>query len=58
MQYFTMNDVIKMTGISKNTIIRWEEPGRIKVRRDPLFNFRIWTRQEVEALKKLRIRSR
>jgi len=58
MQYFTMNDVIKMTGISKNTIIRWEESGRIKVRRDPLFNFRIWTRPEVEALKKLRIRSR
>lgn len=58
MRYYTMNDVIKMTGISKNTIIRWEQSGRIKVRRDPLFNFRIWTVSEVEALKKHRIRRR
>jgi len=58
MRYYTMNDVIKMTGISKNTIIRWEQSGRIQVRRDPLFNFRIWTAGEIEDLKKLRIRKR
>jgi hypothetical protein len=58
MRYYTMNEAIKITGISKNTIIRWEQSGRIKVRRDPLFNFRIWTQDEVKALKKMRIRER
>lgn len=48
-----MKDVIKKTGISKNTLIRWEMSGKIKVRRDKLFKFRIWSIEDVNDLKKL-----
>lgn len=51
---YTMKDVVKMTGVCKNTIINWEKSGRIKVRRDPLFSYRVWSLEEVEALKKLK----
>lgn len=51
-----MKDAVKMAGVCKNTIINWEKAGYIKVRRDPLFNYRVWNHEEVEQLKKLKNR--
>lgn len=52
--YYTMKDIIKVVGVCKNTIINWEKAGRIKVRRDPLFNYRVWNLEEIQELKKLK----
>ena len=52
--YYTMKDVIEIVGVCKNTIINWERSGRIKVRRDPLFNYRVFSLGEIQKLKKLK----
>ena len=51
---YTMKDVIKRVGVCKNTIINWEKSGRIKVRRDQLFNYRVFSLGEIQKLKKLK----
>ncbi|MDP2938473.1 MAG: MerR family transcriptional regulator [Candidatus Omnitrophota bacterium] len=56
--YYTMKDVVKMAEICKNTIINWEKSGCIKVRRDPLFNYRVWNLEEIQELKKLKKQGR
>jgi len=53
-KFYTMKDVIRMVGVCKNTIINWEKSGRIKVKRDPLFNYRVWSLEEVQQLKNLK----
>jgi predicted site-specific integrase-resolvase len=55
-KHYTMKDIVKIVGVCKNTIINWEKAGYIKVRRDPLFNYRVWNHEEVEQLKKLKNR--
>ena len=51
--YYTMKDVVNIVGVCKNTIINWEKSRRIKVRRDPLFHYRVWNLEEIEQLKKV-----
>ena len=49
-----MKDVIEIVGVCKNTIINWERLGRIKIKRDPLFNYRVFSLEEIQKLKKLK----
>jgi len=53
-KYYTMKDVIEIVGVCKNTIINWERLGRIKIKRDPPFNYRVFSLEEIQKLKKLK----
>ena len=53
-RYFTMKDVIALLGVTKNTIINWEESGKIPLpKRDPIFGYRLWTESELENMREL-----
>lgn len=52
--YSTSSDVVKELGIIKNTLFRWEAAGKIpKAKRDPMSGYRVWTREDVEKIKKI-----
>ncbi len=48
--YFTLGQVAAFVGVTKTTIIRWEEQKRISSYRNPLNNFRLYRKEEVERL--------
>lgn len=53
-RYFTMKDVIALLGVTKNTIINWEESGKIpSPKRDPIFGYRLWTENELDNMREL-----
>jgi len=52
MKYYTMQEAIKKSGTSKNTIIRMDASKRIKLRRDPVFNYRLFTLEDIKQIKK------
>ena len=47
------NDVANILGISKKTLKNWLRAGKIlEPQRDPHNNYRIWTLQDVELIRK------
>lgn len=51
---YTMEDVTKALGVSKNTVIAWEAMKKIpKPKRDPMNNWRYWTVEDLKKLKKV-----
>lgn len=51
---YSLNDIIKMLGISRKTYYNWEKAGKIpKARRDPMSGYRIYTEEDVKRLKKI-----
>jgi DNA-binding transcriptional MerR regulator len=51
---YTSSDIIKELKISKVTLFAWEKAGKIpKARRDPMAGYRVWTREEIEKIKKI-----
>lgn len=54
-KYYTMKDVCRIIGVTKNTIINWERWGLIKPKRDDLMNYRYWTKDDIPKLKKVKV---
>ena len=53
-QYLTSDDVAKALKINKKTLYRWEAAGKIpKAKRHPMNKYRVWTREDVEKLRKI-----
>ncbi len=53
-RYYTMKDAMSILGVTKNTIINWEESGKIpSPKRDPIFGYRFWTENELNDMRKL-----
>ena len=53
-QFITSGDIIKELKISKNTLFAWEAAGKIpKAKRHPMNKYRVWTRQDMEKIKKI-----
>ena len=51
---FSIGQAAKELGVSKETLRRWEAAGKVpKAKRDPMSNYRYWTQQDVERLKKM-----
>lgn len=53
-RYYTMKDICKIIGVSKNTIINWEHWGLIRPKRDDLMNYRYWTKEDITELKRVK----
>lgn len=51
--FYTSGDVAKMLGVSKRNIQNWSEAGKIPARRDSMSNYWIYTKEDVEKIRKI-----
>jgi len=49
----TVKEAARYLGVNPITLKRWEAKGKIKARRHPMNNYRIFTDEEVERIKQL-----
>jgi len=46
--------VADILGVFKRTLFNWEEAGKIpKAKRDPMNNYRLYTKDDIDLLKKI-----
>lgn len=51
---YTTAQVAKIMGVHKNTLFYWLKTGKAKEpKRDNLFNFRVWTDEDLVELEKI-----
>ena len=50
--YITIKEISEILRVSKDTLRRWDRIGKLKTRRHPINNYRIYDLAEVETLKK------
>ncbi|OGW81627.1 MAG: hypothetical protein A3G33_08210 [Omnitrophica bacterium RIFCSPLOWO2_12_FULL_44_17] len=51
---YQIEDIEKVLRISRKTYYNWEKAGKIpKARRDPMNNYRYWTKRDMIKLKKI-----
>ena len=47
-------ETARILGVSDKTLINWEKAGKIpKPKRDPMSNYRFYTKKDIEKLKKI-----
>lgn len=52
-KYFA-KDLIEMFGVKRLTLFYWEKTGKIpKAKRTPMGNYRYWSHEDVEKIRKL-----
>ena len=51
-EYLTIKDAAKILGVNPETLRRWDNIGKLKTKRHPINNYRIYNPVEVEALRK------
>jgi DNA-binding transcriptional MerR regulator len=51
-EYLTIKDAAKILGVNPETLRRWDNIGKLKTKRHPINNYRIYDPAEVEALRK------
>ena len=47
-EYLTRDEAAEFIGISKSTLINWEKAGKLKPRINPMNNFRMYKREDLE----------
>lgn len=51
---YTSQQVANILGIYKRTLLNWEAAGKIpKAKRDPMNNYRYYTKEDINLLKKI-----
>lgn len=51
-EFITIKEASEILGVSKDTLRRWDKAEKLKTKRHPMNNFRIYNPVEVEALRK------
>lgn len=51
-EFITIKEAAEILGVSRDTLRRWDKAGKLKTKRHPMNNFRIYDPVEVEALRK------
>jgi len=51
-EFLTIKEAAEILGVSKDSLRRWDKAGKLKTKRHPMNNFRIYDLTEVESLKK------
>jgi excisionase family DNA binding protein len=51
--YYTVKEAAKRLGVSTMTLRRWDKAGKLEIRRHPMNNYRIFTKEDIEQIKKL-----
>lgn len=53
-KFYTTAEVSNILGVTKNTLFNWERADKIpKARRDPMNNYRIYTKKNIERLQSI-----
>ena len=53
-RFYKVSDVAEILGITTRSLYNWEKAGKIpKPHRDPMSNYRLYTKEDIENLKKL-----
>jgi len=50
-EVITIKEAAEILGVSRDTLRRWDKAGKLKTKRHPMNNFRIYDPAEVEALR-------
>jgi len=51
---YRANEIAKILGVNKQTLFNWEASGKIpKAKRDPMNNYRYYTDEDIEKLKRI-----
>ena len=48
--YLTVGDAAATLGVSRSTLRNWDKAGKLKPYRHPVNSYRLYNRQELEAL--------
>ena len=51
-EFITIKEAAEILSISRDTLRRWDKAGKLKTKRHPMNNFRIYNPDEVESLRK------
>ena len=51
-EYLTVNEAAKFLGISTMTLRRWDNGKKLKAKRHPMNNYRLYNRKELETILK------
>jgi len=52
---YTLSQAAKILGVHRDSILYWEQKGLIKkARRNPKNNYRVYSREEIEEIAKIR----
>jgi len=51
-EFITIKEAAETLGVSRDTLRRWDKAGKLKTKRHPMNNFRIYDPVAVEALRK------
>ncbi len=53
-EYYTTTQVAKEVGITRQTLLRWFKEGKIKEVQRSDRNWRLFTREDIEAIRKIK----
>jgi len=51
-EHLTIKEAAKILGVTPITLRRWDNSGKLKTKRHPMNNYRIYNPVEVDALRK------
>ncbi|HPB03204.1 MAG TPA: DNA cytosine methyltransferase, partial [Bacteroidales bacterium] len=49
-EYLTLSEAAELIGKSKETLRRWDREGKLSAVREPISNYRVYKREQVEML--------
>ncbi|MFN5539609.1 MAG: MerR family transcriptional regulator [Candidatus Melainabacteria bacterium] len=49
-ELLTINEAAELLGVNKMTLRRWDVSGKLKAYRNPMNKYRLYKREELEAL--------
>ncbi|MCH8852101.1 MAG: MerR family DNA-binding transcriptional regulator [Planctomycetes bacterium] len=49
-EYLTVGDAASYIGVASCTLRRWDATGKLKARRHPVSKFRLYLREELDAI--------
>jgi len=50
--YVTVKEAAKNLGVNPETLRRWDRAGKLKAKRNPMNNYRLYSVKDIENLKK------
>jgi DNA (cytosine-5)-methyltransferase 1 len=50
MEYLTLSETAELLGKNKETLRRWDREGKLTAVREPISNYRVYRKEEVETL--------
>jgi len=49
-KYFTIKEVAEILGVTPLTLRNWDNKGKLKAHRNPINNYRVYKKEEIELL--------